>query len=285
MNEEEAIRKKYDKIAKMQTDFEQASIKTQSLLSDLIAYNFKDIIKSPKAYNSVINTFYKEEYSKLVGGLANSLVDVIELNSIYFEDMGFSGSVKAIEKRLFESIGMNGMTAIMPDGYINDILTETSVKRSLRQVISKSTLYNNRTAINEISTFIKGNQERLGVYETLFSAVDKTGGSIYDSFQRVDRFSNVVYSDELGIQAWLYIGGVIGGSRDFCIERNSKVFLKEEIDAWAKLSFQGQTSPYTPFIDLGGYRCRHTLGALGNSTAIRLDPTLYLDDEGVLRRK
>jgi hypothetical protein len=177
------------------------------------------------------------------------------------------------------------MAAITKDGYINDILTETSVKRSLRQVISKSTLINNKTAIREISTFIKGNQERLGVYETLFSAVDKTGGSIYDSFQRVDRFSNLVYSDELGIQAWLYVGGVIGGSRDFCIERNSKVFLKEEIDAWAKLSFQGQTSPYTPFIDLGGYRCRHTLGALGNSTAIRLDPTLFLDDEGVLRRK
>ena len=211
MNEEEVIRKKYDQIANLQKNFEEQAVKTQNLLSDLVVYNFKDIVKSPKAYNSVINTFYKEEYSLLIEELATSLLDVIGMNTVYFEDMGFSGNAKAIEKRLFESIGISEKTLIMPEGYINDILTETSVKRSLRQVVSKSTILNNKTAVEEVSKFIKGNQERLGVYETLFSAVDKTGGSIYDSFQRVDRFSNLVYSDELGVQAWLYIGGVIGG--------------------------------------------------------------------------
>ncbi len=100
---------------------------------------------------------------------------------------------------------------------------------------------------------------------------------------------------ELGLQAYLYQGGLIKSSRLFCKKRDGKVFTDFEIarfgtvkDAYggytnkAEGVFSGKTEPYDPVVDLGGYGCRHGLSAIPNVLALRMRADLAEDKEGRL---
>ena len=63
-------------------------------------------------------------------------------------------------------------------------------------------------------------------------------------------------ADELGLTHYIYYGTIIRDSRDFCVEHVNKVFTEEEArELWQK-EWQGK-SGNDPFLDRGGYNCRH----------------------------
>ncbi len=67
---------------------------------------------------------------------------------------------------------------------------------------------------------------------------------------------------DLGLENFTYIGGVIRGSRDFCIERDGGTYTKEEVESWADEDWDGKiegTDSETIFSYCGGYNCRHEL--------------------------
>ena len=65
--------------------------------------------------------------------------------------------------------------------------------------------------------------------------------------------------DYVGLSHYLYTGGIIDNSREFCRERNRKVFTTKQVLSWENLTWQGKSSPYDPWTDCGGFRCRHRL--------------------------
>lgn len=71
-------------------------------------------------------------------------------------------------------------------------------------------------------------------------------------------------SDELGITHYLYSGGLIETSREFCRERDGLIFTRDEVNNWDN----GQGLPAD--IYLGGYNCRHELLPIDKQTAERL---------------
>jgi len=67
---------------------------------------------------------------------------------------------------------------------------------------------------------------------------------------------------DTGVEKWLYAGGVVKDTRDFCMERVGQTFTTEEVKAWAALDWSGKmagTDENTIFTALGGWNCRHTL--------------------------
>lgn len=85
----------------------------------------------------------------------------------------------------------------------------------------------------------------------------------YDTFAVADRGYTNNISLDLGIEWYVYRGGLVEDSRDFCIERNDKYFHREEVKAWGKLgNWDGKipsTDEKTIFIYAGGYRCNHNI--------------------------
>lgn len=77
-------------------------------------------------------------------------------------------------------------------------------------------------------------------------------------FQRAITLSK---AEEVGADYFLYIGGLIETSREFCRERDGKVFTAEEIAGWDN----GQGLPAD--IYLGGYNCRHSLRPISKELA------------------
>jgi hypothetical protein len=63
-------------------------------------------------------------------------------------------------------------------------------------------------------------------------------------------------ADELGLTSYVYFGSVIRDSRDFCVEHANKVFTEEEARQLWQNDWQGKSGS-DPFIDRGGYNCRH----------------------------
>jgi len=63
-------------------------------------------------------------------------------------------------------------------------------------------------------------------------------------------------ADELGLTSYVYYGSIIRDSRDFCVEHANKVFTEEEARQLWQSDWQGKSGS-DPFIDRGGYNCRH----------------------------
>ena len=63
-------------------------------------------------------------------------------------------------------------------------------------------------------------------------------------------------ADELGLTSYVYFGSIIRDSRDFCVEHANKIFTEEEARQLWQNEWQGKSGS-DPFIDRGGYNCRH----------------------------
>ena len=63
-------------------------------------------------------------------------------------------------------------------------------------------------------------------------------------------------ADELGLTSYVYYGSIIRDSRDFCVEHANKIFTEEEARQLWQNEWQGKSGS-DPFIDRGGYNCRH----------------------------
>lgn len=94
---------------------------------------------------------------------------------------------------------------------------------------------------------------------------------IYSQYQRAS--SNEVRTKLKLIHA-MYEGGLIDNSRNFCIEKNGKVFTEEEIQGWENQTWVGKNEGYDPFTDCGGYNCRHRLRWISKELAEQLRPEL-----------
>ena len=95
-----------------------------------------------------------------------------------------------------------------------------------------------------------------------------------DAFAIADRTYNNQVSQELQLEFYAYVGGIIDDTRDFCKVRNGKYFHEKEVESWINgggdhagnpepnVEWQGQyrgTNDGTIFNLCGGYNCKHTL--------------------------
>lgn len=89
-----------------------------------------------------------------------------------------------------------------------------------------------------------------------------------DLYMRIDRYVNLLYADELGLNFAIYSGTLEEDSRSFCIARVNKVFNRPEIEAWSGLEWSGKPKyNYDPFADCGGHNCRHHLSFISEGLA------------------
>ncbi len=118
---------------------------------------------------------------------------------------------------------------------------------------------------------------------------------LYNVYQHYDRLYNKYLALEFGMKFFVYRGGLVGDSRDFCVCHNDMVWSVDEVQEWKTwtpskgkypigyliqqkdinavptyLSYHG----YDPLVDAGGYNCRHALGFISDDLAVKLRPDL-----------
>lgn len=83
----------------------------------------------------------------------------------------------------------------------------------------------------------------------------------YDSFAVADRAYTNQIAQDIDVEWYVYRGGLVEDSRQFCITRNSKYFHRKEVEAWGLLkNWDGRikgTDEKTIFVYAGGHFCQH----------------------------
>lgn len=286
MSEEELAKQRIAYIAKRQELLASAVTQIQAQLFEVVLLNLDAIMKDPATLEFWFNKFTKTTHAKVIQKFAVDIMQIGKLNEDYFkavaEDVDakdYKSIKKDVDQYLLDRFGLNASGSAVPDGFIDSFVKDPRIKRTLKEFA-----YKTQSTGGGLDEFKSG-------FRDLIIGTDQRGGMLerhyqtfaYDTYQQADAAIQEQYAKRLDLMACLYLGGEISGTRKFCKDRNGKVFLRDEIEAWQSLSFAGKPANYNPFLDRGGYNCRHHLNYISNKMAMRRRSDLYIDDKGVLR--
>lgn len=254
--------------------------------------NYRLISMLDKAYKD----FNKVQSDIIVVQVASSTSKIAELNDKYFENL-FTDLPKRFDKILKESkklidlkIGLEG-DKVFKGGWLDSYFNSNNIGTDLKQLTSQAVTSNmdKKEYIKLLKEKITGTKDYTGALERQFNMY------AYDLYQQYDAAYNVTIGNEFGFNYFIYQGGLIGDSRDFCAAHNAKVWSKEEAEAWKDWTpAQGEypagweikakdmyshpsymdVPGYDPFLNRGGYHCRHALGWLSDEMAFKMRPDL-----------
>lgn len=179
-----------------------------------------------------------------------SVID--DLNSGYFSSFeGFSPNrqfMKAMQKQAIQDIERT---------LLNEGL-ESQIKQPLLKILNQNVNTGGSFTgmVEQVRDYIKGTDEVEG---KLLRYVKQITKDVLFDYSRT--YQNAVASD-LGLEFYLYVGGVMDKTRPFCEERAGKFYHHKEVELWANQDWKGKRADTTKssiFIYAGGYNCLHQI--------------------------
>jgi len=246
--------------------------------------NYATTSELDKIYGRV---FQRDAREKIIKQILSGTQQVNRINSRYFQlfdAWAVRDLASAIEKKILANYGITEGGKFKGEGILNDVFTSTEPLNKIKNLIHQAIA--SESALMDLEGSLKSSIIDEGL---LNKYMDNT--QITNVHDRYDRQTTREYSSALGLDYAIYQGGTIKDSRDFCIERNGKVFTREEIQLFGtpqdkfggytnksagefKGKFKPSTKVYDPETDLGGYNCRHHLGWITYELAVQLRPEL-----------
>ncbi len=246
----------------------KAVIKTQKVLfNDIqkellkLELDSEGLIKQNQANRKILTkvdrTFTKaikqSGYYESLGSFTDKVGAITAINEKYFDFMLDSFTIdsqyiKSLQKQSIAEIE----TLLANDGL------EAAIKQPLKQIlnINVNTGASFSDMLSQVRQFIVGNPDAEG--KLLRYSKQITRDSLFNYSSSLQES----VSEKTGLEFYYYQGHVMNDSRPFCIERVGKYFHKKEVEAWAKLEWQGKragTTSSTIFIYRAGYNCLHQI--------------------------
>lgn len=131
-------------------------------------------------------------------------------------------------------------------------------------ILSDYYKYIRQIAVEKLATGTASLNDIIDIVDGQSVGYKNYAAHIYSSYQRDAANES---RKKLGLRYAVYEGGTIKKTRDFCREKDGKIFEDKEIALWVSQDWKGKSTPYNPFIHLGGYNCRHRLNWVSDSTA------------------
>jgi hypothetical protein len=307
----EILDKKQAFIDLSRSKMESSVIKLQSkLFSDIVTelipeLDVKDglIQDTPKNYRliSILDKTYKDfqkvSTQSVLPQIIGTTSKIAGLTEGYFSVM-LSGNLPARFDKIIEKtsnltnarLGLEGGKMVR-GGYLESFFNSNIIGTDLKQMTAKAVTsnVNLKEFTKQLRDKITGTDEYTGGLERQFERY------AYDIYQQYDATYNKTVGNEFGFTYFIYQGGLIGDSRDFCAAHNNKVWSVEETKEWATWTPADGEYPagyvvkskspnsvpsylgypgYDPSIDRGGYNCRHALGWIPDDLAFDMRPDL-----------
>jgi hypothetical protein len=251
------------------------------------ANNYRQLSSLDKAYKSftkLSNQIFFDQIAITTGKIAS-------LNETYFKTVlsdnvpsFFDKVVSKTDKLTNLRLGLDGGKMVR-GGFLESFFKSNTLGTDLKQFTSKAVTSNMdmKDYVKGLKDMITGSPDYKGGLERQFQRY------AYDIYQQYDAAYNQTIGNELGFNYFIYQGGIIEDSRDFCREHNSHVYSKDEAKEWPEwtpsksvfisdfkqkdiykvpsyLDYPG----YDPLIDRGGYNCRHSLGWIPDDLALKM---------------
>lgn len=164
-------------------------------------------------------------------------------------------------------------------GAFDRLFDNEPMRTEVKQVVSRGITAKIPMAkmLKQLQVTVTGTPESPGLYSKALQNL------VLDTYQQVDRAVSKEYGARLKLDTFIYAGGLIETSRDFCKKRNNKVFTEEEAAKWAndptlprtkKEKDSGVLTGYDPLVDMGRWQCRHRTRYISRELAKELRPDL-----------
>ena len=229
----------------------------------------------------LMNKFNIEFQESVLKKTAEDMLRMTGFSVEYYSQMGFSKKAldSIAEKTGFIStrIGITKDGNIIKGSYLDSLSQNAEVRMELKDYV-----LNSISTGKEYNEYLKGFKEMVVGGKEINGTLERYYNQYaYDSFNQVEAAIENKFATELDLKYFIYSGGIIDTSRQFCRKRAGKVFSIEETKDWkcdpnliGKPKGQRCDDSYNPLIDRGRYRCRHTIQYISEEMAFRLRPGL-----------
>jgi len=262
----EMQRKLFDELFNNLTS--KLNTKNGKLIQDVS--NFRAI----NGLDDLMKRFTQQFGNKFIKDVADKMLQTLKYTDDYYrQQLGVSttafNSMTAQTEWVYERIGIDRQGNVTPGGYLSKLAEMPEVQMQLRDYLT-----NNVVSGAGLTEFQKGFKDLLVGTKNLPGKIMQYNQQFtYDLFNQVDSAVNKVYSDVVGLDYAIYTGTIIETSRCFCRKRAGKIFSKDDIKQWKEdvtLIEYYKDNPYNPFIDRGGFNCRHDFTYIDKRTAERM---------------
>jgi hypothetical protein len=192
-------------------------------------------------------------FTDAVSSTLSSIPTINSLNAEYFSSISESFNesrnfIKSLQTQTIESIE----STLLEDGLTMQI------KNPLTDILNRNVNSGGQFSgfLEEIRNFVKGNDEldgRILSYSRTY---------LRDTLFNYSRSYQESITADLGLDFYLYSGGIMDKTREFCLHRVGKFWHRKEVESWAGLNWQGKrqgTTKSSIFTFLGGHNCGHSL--------------------------
>lgn len=199
-------------------------------------------------------------YKKIIERFSGTFEKVERFNSKWFRDLDTGFRTTPITRSVKRLAIERTILSINPEGY------REALENPIREILLK--YVQNGGEILDLSAELEkgirgvknaeGDQVKRGYLDTYHWRNRITKDALFQYSRNYDQ----VVSENLGLEWFLYSGGLVDDSRDFCEEKAGKYFHKNEVLSWASQSWQGKargTDETNIQTMLGGYNCQHSL--------------------------
>lgn len=255
-------------------------VKLTTQLAIQLRPNLKRLIE--ENYLSEVDSFIRSDYDEIVKEYQKFIKPLpipTRFKTLTKSNLEVINQLKFLSFSGFEDIANTYLDTLANEVYQSAIVGKDfrSMVKNIRAKINGVYQRSDETEINRLVDFIDKNRysnnasikAQVSVArETLQSkyASDIYGDNMrryasqmaHDSLMQFDGQFTKYKADEAGITSFKYTGTNIVTTRPFCRSNLNKVFTEQEaIDLWVSTRWAGKSGT-DPFINRGGYRCRHS---------------------------
>ena len=231
----------------------------------------------------------RDFYRASVSDLFSILGGVDSYNEALSETIGttdkrFKAMRRSVDRLMRKRLGIDDEGRIQQEGFLSRTFDTNALRKEVMETVNAAANSGKpmNRLVRELEVTIKGTREVSGLLQRELSTF------VFDTYQAFDRAANDAYAVKLGLNAFVYQGGLIETSREFCIKRNGKVFTVEEAEKeWPKDPTlprtrkerqSGVLTGYNPTVDMGRWNCRHRTRYISPALAEQLRPDLKQKD-------
>lgn len=206
-----------------------------------------------QAENALDELLPGESLTRAVSRSLEVISEIDQLNESYFSSISenFKANrvfLKSLQTQAIQSVE----NAILQDGL------QFMVKGPLTDILNQNINSGGQFSgfLDQLRNFIRGTEEN----PSRLLSYSRT--HLSDTLFNYSRAYQESITVDLKLDWYMYSGGVMDKTREFCSERAGNFYHRKEIEQWAELDWQGKrvgTTKSSIFIYAGGWNCRHSL--------------------------
>lgn len=243
--------------------------------------------------DKVYTDFQKGQRIPFVEEVGGTTARITAMNQQYFNVMLgvevpglFPKVAKEAAAKMYARLGLEG-SKIIVGGYFETLIKNEALLLDVKKLAAQAVTgqFRMKDFVRGLNTLIVGEDGKPGGLERQFNRY------AHDLYMQYDSAYSTALADATGMNYFIYQGGTVKDSRDFCVANNNKVFKREDAEKWRtwtpsqgvypegyKVKQKDQSAVpsyldypgYDPLTDRGGYNCRHYIGWITDSIAQRM---------------